>query len=287
LSARQLIALALALGLLSGPAGAQPDAAPSLHWALSSYFGTGHYSLADADTYVLRANPGWRIRESELTPGQSRTIGIRLRVLIAIGLYEFDINNPNGALDSDNVSTLSVVPGVEFDIPLNERWSLKPLAYIGRGEQLDGSEAASVYWAGMKSRRSFHAPQFDWSLINALTYVGYDSSGGNSNEMLGLQAAFEFERNLSKRKLRDHPVVLYWHASYTSYLDKLRIDSPGAGSRVIVADDEWEFGTAFGTRDHRLGIRRLRFERVGLAYRFSTSGKFKGVSITFSSLFER
>jgi hypothetical protein len=277
---------ALVAAGLPSPAPAQTTPAPTLHWALSSYFGTGQYSVEGSDTTVLRASPGWRIRESALTPGRSRTIGWRLRVPIAIGFQEFDIGDPNGALQSDNLSTLSVVPGFEFDIPLNERWSLKPLAYLGRGEQLDGGESATIYWAGLKSRRSFHAAAFDWSLINALTWVGYDGGGGDSGELLGLQAAFEFARSLGERKLMDHPVVLYWHASYTAFLDKLRIGSPASPTPVLVSD-EWELGAAFGLRDHRLGVKRLRFDRLGLAYRFSTSGRFQGVSLTFSSLFDR
>ena len=52
-----------------------------------------------------------------------RTIGWRIRVPIAFGLHEFDTSDLGAAVSLDNVSTLTAVPGVEFDIPMTDRWS--------------------------------------------------------------------------------------------------------------------------------------------------------------------
>ena len=51
--------------------------------------------------------------------------------------------------------------------------------------------------------------------------------------------------------------------------------------------DEWEFGRAFSRGNERLRIWRLSLDRFGLAYRFSSSGDFRGFNFVFASVFDR
>ena len=44
---------------------------------------------------------------------------------------------------------------------------------------------------------------------------------------------------------------------------------------------------AFGKGAEPLRLWRLHWNRVGIAYRFSSDGEFKGISVFFSSLFDR
>jgi hypothetical protein len=88
-------------------------------------------------------------------------------------VQDFDALDPFAALSFDNVSTLSFVPGAKIEIPVNGRWSLKPLGYLGWGTELSGKGSAWVYWTGVKSQLRFGSDDFEWALINSLRYVGY------------------------------------------------------------------------------------------------------------------
>jgi len=53
---------AISQALLVTSAHAQDPEASPVHWAYSSYFGTGWYRIKDdRDVYVLRAAPHWRV----------------------------------------------------------------------------------------------------------------------------------------------------------------------------------------------------------------------------------
>lgn len=260
-------------------------------WAYSAYFGTGVYEVDGGETlYVIRVAPSWRIREGSLDEQGHRTIGWRIRVPIAFGLHEFDTSDLGSAVSLDNVSTIAAVPGVEFDIPMTDRWSLRPFANFGWGGQVGGGASAWVYWAGLKSRVTFSGDGFDWAIVNALTYSGYTDGASakgvhTSSRVLPLLTAFEFDRPIEK-KIGGEPVHLYWTFGYTDYV----ADEPLLlGSLVTSAhiDDEWEVGMAFGRGKEPLKLWRLRWDRVGIAYRFSSDRRFQGISLSFSSIFDR
>lgn len=270
---------------------AAADAPAPIPWAYGAYFGTGVYQIDDGETsYIFRVTPSWRIRESSLDEQGHRKIGWRLRVPIALGLHEFDTSALAAAVKLDNVSTITAVPGVEFDIPMTRRWSLRPFGSFGWGTQIGGDSSAWVYWAGVKSKLTFSADGFDWAIVNSLTYSGYTddkSVAGKhaSSRVLPLLTAFEFDRPIDK-KIGGEPVHLYWTMGYTDYLanEPLFLASVVNSAHI---DDEWEIGMAFGRGKEPLKLWRLRWDRVGIAYRFSSDHRFQGISLSFSSIFDR
>ena len=285
----RLAGACLALPVLWGHAPglrAQPEASAAVHWAYSSYFGTGRYTVDGTESvYVLSARPSWRLRDAELGE-EGRALGIRLRLPIAIGAHDFDVADVGGTLAGDNVSTFSATPGVELDVPINARWSIKPLVYAGWGAEIDGDASAWIYWGGAKSVGRFHAASFDWSLVNGLTYVGYSDDASERGSLLAALIGFDFEHPLATKRINGYPVHLHWHVSHVDYFNEVEIKPRGVRD-VVRIEDEWEIGAAFSTGDHRLGVRKLRWDRVGLAYRFSSDGDLTGVALTFSSLFDR
>ncbi len=156
--------------------------------------------------------------------------------------------------------------------------------------EIGGGSSAWVYWAGLKSRVTFSADGFDWAIVNALTYSGYtDGASANgahtSSRVLPLLTAFEFDRPIEK-KIGGEPVHLYWTLGYTDYL----ADEPlllGSLVTSVHIDDEWEVGMAFGRGKEPLKLWRLRWDRVGISYRFSSDHRFQGISLSFSSIFDR
>jgi hypothetical protein len=276
---------ALFLAAVAAPALAQEELAPPIHWAYGAYFGTGHYQVDDGQSaYVLSFRPSYRMRTASLDQ-DGRRVGIELRFPVAVGTHRFDLSDAGSTLRFDNVNTLSIVPGVELDIPMGARWSLKPFAYVGYGAQLSGDASAWMYWGGLKSRVRLPGKSVDWSLFNSLTYVGYRDDAEHSN-VLPLFTAFEFERPLAVR-IANEQVRLHWHVGYTSYLNEIDLRPTRSQLRAVTIDDEWEVGAAFSTGEAPLKLWKFKWDRVGVAYRFSSDGDFEGVSLFFRSLFDR
>ena len=265
---------------------AQDFDSSSVHWAYSSYFGTGWYRVnGNRDVFVFRTIPRWELREAGIAEDGTRKVGIELRFPITAGLNSFIIDDFAGTVDPDNLASLSVTPGVDVTIPVTPRWALRPFASLGWGTILNEDESAWTYWTGIKSRYTFHSGKLDWALLNSLAYVGYDPRDGPSDDFWPLMAGLEFDYQLGTFWLSGDPVVLNWHATYTTFENDLDILQESGSTRAIT--DQWEIGIAFSKKDQRIRIWRFHFDRLGLAYRFSTAGDLEGINVVFRSVFDR
>ena len=56
---------------------------------------------------------------------------------------------------------------------------------------------------------------------------------------------------------------------------------------IVPITDQWEFGLSFRKEEKRIKIWWFSFDRLGLAYRLSSSGELKGISFVFRSVFDR
>jgi hypothetical protein len=283
---RSLLAGSICLLLTFANIHAQEPAASSVHWAYSSYFGTGWYQVSgDHDVFVLRTTPRWELREADIAEDSTRTIGIELKFPITIGLDRFQIDDIPGAIDPDNLASLSITPGVDITIPINERWALRPFVSVGWGTLINGSDSAWTYWTGVKSKYAFQNGKLDWALVNSVAYVGYTPNHGPSEDFWPLMAGLEFDYPLGKYQLDDEQVFIGWHGMYTTYENDLDLVlEPGSTNPIT---DQWEIGMSFHKNNGRIKIWLFSFDRLGLAYRFSSSGDLKGISFVFRSVFER
>lgn len=199
-------------------------------------------------------------------------------------MQRFNLGNLGAVFDIDNFGTVSVTPGVEVEVPVTKRWSLKPLAYAGWGTEIDGPQSAWIYWAGLKSRYRLSSGDLDWSLVNSIEYIGYTPNEGASNDAVPIMVGLEFQRPMGNVRLGGHQVYLDWHATYTTYLDNLEFLVRDVSISQVA--DTWELGLAFSKGKHKLKLWQLEWDRIGLAYRFSSSGEFQGVALVFRSVFD-
>jgi len=263
-----------------------------MHWAYASFFGTGWYNIeGGGEVYALRVRPGWTWRESAIDSDGNRSLGFQFRLPLTLGLHKFDFGEIGEALDLDNASAISFVPGVEIEIPVNQRWMLKPIAYAGWGTELRHSNYAWIYWAGLKSRLAFKSGDLDWALVNSLSYVGYNPSVGDNADVVPLLTALEFQRPMGDVMMGGDQVFLNWHVAYTKQLDdpglQLGFRSSDTEFTSKNVADQWELSIAFSKGSERMRWWLLSWDRVGLAYKASSNGDFEGIAITFSSIFDR
>jgi hypothetical protein len=274
------------LMLFSAESVAQETTINSVHWAYSAYFGTGWYQVSgDREVFVIRGTPRWEMREASFSADGERTIGIEFRFPITGGLDNFSTDDIPGSVDLDNVASLSVTPEIDITIPITERWWLRPYAAVGWGTALNDSDSAWTYWAGINSRYSFQKGNLNWALINSVTYVGNTPSNANSDDFWPLMAGLEFDYPLGNWKLDNEQLYLSWHGMYTSFEDDL--DQTIGDGMVEAITDQWEIGVSIRKKKEPIKIWFMKFDRLGLGYRFSSTGDFKGITFIFRSVFER
>jgi len=261
--------------------------AGNVHWAYSAYFGTGTYKLGDfASVAVVRPTPGWTFRESAIDDDGNRTLGWRFRVPVSIGYHRFDFRNISEILDPDNVVTVSVIPGVEMDIPVTRRWLLRPLLYAGWGTVTDSSETAWSYWTGIKSRYTWNTGKLEWALLNAITYVGFNPDSDNTEGMVPIMMGFEWAYPFTNFKMDNDPLELSWHLAYTSFQNDLDLP-PFLDPNTERVLDLWQVGVALGKQGRKFEFWKFKWDRIGLAFERGGGGNLRGIKIYFSSVFDR
>jgi hypothetical protein len=281
--------LLLALGAATAQAQSEPPILPAeagpqeqIHWAVGAFFGTGWYSVDDnRSVFVLRIQPRQQIREPLLEDEGQRPFSIEILYPLSLGLSQLD-DIPD-FIEFDNYATISFTPGVEFEVPINSRWALRPFAHFGYGWELESQEGALIGYGGVKSRYRLSDDRLRWSLLNGIYYAGYKPEFENRGQYGALMAGLEFSQPLRKIQQGGDALFLNWHVTYHWYFDRLNFHS-GADDFASFRD-QWELGLAIAKRDQTLDFGFLSFEQIGLAFRWSSDGNFNAITVNFRSPF--
>lgn len=236
---------------------------------------------------MLAVSPGWSWREPELPESGRRRPGYRFEVPVSIGSHEFDSLDSIGNIRPASINAVSVVPGVEVEWPMSERWSLKALGFVGLGVETGSDAQAEIFRFGFRSQLAFDLDDTRMFLVNRIGRIGYSADDGSSDAINLVSTGLDFGRPLENKRLGDDPLSLHWHVMYTDYVGSLGLDLSGLSLGSGSLSSEWELGVAFAKQNGPLRFWRLRFDRLGLAYRFSSDHEFKGIGVVFRSLFDQ
>jgi hypothetical protein len=280
----------LAVGLLfvlhSGGAWAQdpPTEEPEqIHWALASLFGTGWYSIdGNRSVYVLRAPMRWTLKETEFAEGERQQTGLELHVPVTVGYHQVD--ELGDFINADNFSTLSIMPGLEFEIPLTRDFWLRPFVLAGYGAGGTDTEDVWLLNAGIKSRYRIEQERGDWDFLGNVYWGGYreingEESDGLGGVLLGVERSHAFKRSNYNAHL---------HFSYTylgrplEYLEVLRDE----GERKTI-DDFITVGLAFSPKSGSFDFELYRPHQLGLALEFDPEGNYFAIKFNSRSWFTR
>jgi hypothetical protein len=280
----QFLFLALAAPALQAqavsPAGSEPP--KQVHWAVGAFFGTGWYRVDDnRSVYVLRIPPRQTLSRASLDEHGNRQLGIEIQYPVSLGLNKLD-EIPD-FVEFDNYSTISFTPGVQVEVPINRRWSLRPYAHLGYGWESETQEGALIWYGGVKSRYLFSDSRYRWSLLNGLFFAGYKPEFEDRGQYASFMTGLEFNQPLQSFRLNDDPLYLNWHLTYDWFFDELsfHVDADNVES----FRDQWELGLALGKRDRPIKIWFMSFEHIGLAYRWSSNANFNAITVNFRSPF--
>jgi hypothetical protein len=251
-----------------------------VHWAFGSFLGTGWYKLdQNREVFVLRVPPRWYFRDSSIDESGQRQLGIEFHFPLTFGLHKLD--GFDDFLDFDNIGTVSFNPGVEIEYPVSERWLLRAFAHLGWGTQVDSSDRAWIYDAGAKSRYAFKHGQLDWGLVNGIFFAGYNSRDTGKDSLGGFTAGLDFAYPLSLGSGTGTPLQLKWDVGYRWYNNDLSFNRPLPPPDRV--ENEWEIGLALARQDGPIKIWFLKFEQMGLVYRFNSDGTYRAITVNFRS----
>jgi hypothetical protein len=255
-----------------------------INWALASFFGTGWYRVDDnRSTFILHlpfthqiSTPDW------LGPG-SRNVKMNLRLPVSLGFHRLD-DIPD-LLEFDNYASLTFVPGIEFEIPVTQRWTLKPLAHFGVGYEQQSDEAVIVWYGGIRNRFYLQkSATTSIALLGAIAFAGSNPEYEARSRYASLMGGVEGENPLPQMGSMSKPFNLYWHATYSSLFDE--IDFHISPNQFNSIDDQWEFGVGLGKVGKPISLWMFTFDRLGVAYQRSTDGQFEAIKISVTSPFD-
>ena len=273
----------LSFGLASSLRGQQEARRESTNvipWAFAVAIGSGVYGIGDENTiFVFRVQPRFsKYSSDEKAPGERR-LKLEFKLPLALGVHHFNIIQ--GDFPS-NLRNISFAPGMEIQIPVTRRWTLRPYGHIGWGRELaSNGESAWIYWGGLKSLLTFDAGNFDLGLVNILSRMGYNPNRGEAQHLSLLITGLEIDHPLGNLKSGGDQLYLKSHVYNFWYLDRFELFlSPD--SDPVELRTEWEIGLAIGKMG-KIKIWLFKFDRIGIGYRFSDYTK--GIRIFFTSYF--
>lgn len=256
----------------------------SVHWAYSSFFGTGWYEIQDnRSIFVLRVPPRQTLRKAGFTESGEREIGFAIQYPLTLGLHNID--DLSGIIDQDNFGTLSFTPGLEVEIPINKKWYLRTFAHVGWGTELDTSDSVWIYYAGLKSRYTFTERKYDWDLLAGIYYAGYTPDDGRSDRVSVAQLGVELHHPLRKASIAGRAIDLHYSFMYSFLGKDLHFGLPDGDFDVV--QDQLEFGIAMGFRDGPYKLWFFNVQRLALGYKFTSEGQFRAITLSMSSWFSK
>ena len=260
---RKFLALAV---LASGAAPAWTQAT-----IYESGYGLGGFGTGNQSVSSLQIPLSFRVREKE-----QHGWGLRLRVPVTFGVRNFD-DDPISALDE--IKTLSVVPTAEFELPMDDTWTLIPFAGAGVSHEFESSLTQWLGNAGVKLRADHPWRGNQLTFATALRYgfeIGSDGFGFDDfgRTELGIDLFREIGSNVGGHHLTPgvySRAFLYW--------DDVTFVNPSTGAVTI--GDEYEVGLSIGTAPG-IDVLGLGLPRTFIGYRFGDG--LSGIRITFGEI---
>lgn len=263
--------LSLALLLIVCPVIAEQsgDDENVVNYAYAVIFGTGAYKVKDQKAFLFRIPFSYQVREA--SPPQP---GLRILLPAIVGYYDYDYDNIfEGDLPGDTAVT-SFVPGLEYSYELSPAWRLKPFGQLGVGRDIQNSENALIYVAGVTSRYRLPVDsRFRFALGNSAVFTGYDPEDGASQSMgilgTGLDVIYPWGVSLFGKETTLTSYVIYY-----LYLDNPQFEQ--GDDRAQKVNGEVELGLALGFEKPPT-VLGMTLERIGLGFRYG--GDIRGVRI--------
>ena len=239
---------------------ASPEAQESqANYAFSTQLGSGIYTSSGGTVHVYRVGGSFTLRSLV-----SDSWGLKLRMPVTFGFYNFKLSDVLESGLPDRLATLALVPELRFEFPVAETWQLMPFAAAGVGRDFSADRVNYIFAGGVRSLATFDWRSVDLYLGNRLFYTGYTTSDFEFGDDFGaLESGLDARHSLGF-SLGDHRVDGgLFVMNYLYFVSPELIRFVG---RPLSIDVQWEFGVTFGTMTPWKVV-GLTIPRIGMSYR--------------------
>jgi len=239
-------------------------------WYYSAVFGTGSYSIGNRDVFVITIP-----YENQLRPATEEKYEILWQVPVTLGFYDYEWQDVGDLEIPTDVATLTILPGIQYIIPLSDSWTIKPFANLGYGKEFDGGEEAWIYSAGIRTLYKIRQDKWRISFGSALYYAGNTQKDKTDLGFAAFEAAIDIN-HATAWKLNEQQVYLGGYAAMYIFSNLEFIQSEDTSIEI---SDQYELGLTLSAANE-LKIMGLEMERIGLGYLFAKD--FHAVRLVFS-----
>jgi hypothetical protein len=176
----------------------------------------------------------------------------------------------------DHLQTAALVPGLEFQIPLGERVTLRPFQDLGPGKALDDGRTFLVSSTGILSEFVFPWKGFELGIEPSLKYTFSVAEGDRFDEDFADLVLGADVRRLLWFDVGDYTPVLGVYAGYTNYFDDLVFGVPNG--ETVRLTQQFDVGVAADFAP-RIKVWFFRIPRVSVGWAWGDNGS--GVRIRF------
>jgi hypothetical protein len=245
------------------------------NFAHASFLGSGIYSVDGRKIFIVRIKSSFSLRSEEEHPW-----GLRLTLRPTVGFFDFRTSDSDRFDLPTSVGSLSVLPGVEFRVPVTSNWRLDPFVEAGPAMEFERNTVTWIYGLGTHSRADFSVGGGQLLLFNTLLWAGnWESSISPSDDFVVIEATLEWRYPI-RWTLLGNPTSLGPWLRGEFYVDTLRIQPP-EGEGVDVTQ-RYEVGLTWGPVE-KVKKWGMPIPRVGLAVRFGQ--RELGYRLIFTSRF--
>ena len=230
-----------------------------LNYSYFSELGFGEYNTDNREVRAIQIPFSYQLR-----PMTEDRWGIKLLFPITFGVLGLDAVNDIGDVISLEVKALSIVPGIELQIPVRERWVLKPFGKVGGGKDVSGGEFTYIYSTGLKSSYTIPWKEFTFTLGNAVAFDGYKPKDENREDYSSISIGWDTVYPLGFTFKGRRTNIGGW-VSYYYYFEDLEFERPEQAPLDI--GQQFEVALTFGTYE-KIPIWFFKLNGIGVAYRF-------------------
>jgi hypothetical protein len=207
-----LIAAALLPVAVLCPYARSNDVEADVSYIYTAVMGTGTYKINGRRISMFSLPLSYTHREK--TEDQA---GIEWQMPVVLGYDAVSDHNWIGDILDDDLVTLSVLPGMEYQIPVNETWAIKPFGHIGYGHDFSGNENIYMGVLGVRALGTWYPSdgwEFRWG--NAFRLAGEYQGRSHHRTSFGMLETGLDVRRYTPLLLSDRPVNVgvYYHYQY-------------------------------------------------------------------------
>lgn len=146
------------------------------NFAFSSYLGTGFYATSGQEVFVIQIPFQYTIKEKTNTKA-----GWVINLPLTFGIINIDNIDGGNLPDLNDVTTITFLPGLEYQYPVTSNWTISPFADIGFARDFNNTTDVLITGIGIKSYYNIPVNNAMLSLGNRFLYARERSDISNND----------------------------------------------------------------------------------------------------------